>query len=112
MSPKKRARGAGYGEVVAQPVNVFTDLVQTLAKPSSAHDSTQRDQLHQMAVFLSEYLRSECKSMVQQAGSRPMMVYYSCDGTPIRTQVRHTAHVGDLTIRRSGKKTTEFLAQV
>ena len=111
MAPK-RPRDNPAEVVGANPGEVLANLVRRLAKPSSAHNSTDRDKTHQLAVFLYQYLQNDLKAFVREAGNRPMLVYYSCDGTPVRVQVNTRAQVGDLKFQRSGKKSTEFLAQI
>ena len=90
----------------------ITDLIRTLAKPSSSHTSTQRSQVPKLCSFLYDSLYAGALQLVADAGVRPTLAYYSCDGTPIRTHLKAKAHVGCLTIRREGKQTQEYLAQV
>ena len=112
MAPKKAARKAsGSGDPVDE-AGAFTDLTHTLAKPSSSHDRDQARKAKKLCVFAYDHLHAGVRSMVMEAGMRPMMFFYSCDGTPIRTTVKESASVGPLKFKREGKQTTEYLAQV
>ena len=111
MAPKKRGKeSAGSGAV--DPAEEITDLVRSLAKPSSSHDSTQKDQVPKLCCFLYDSLNRDASHFIADAGVRPVLAYFSCDGTPIRTHIRTKAQVGCLSIRREGKHTKEYLAQV
>ena len=87
-------------------------MVRVFAKPSSSHTSTHSGQVPKLCSFLYDSLNSGALQLVADAGVRPWLFYYNCDGTPIRTHLNATAHVVCLTIRREGKQTKEYIAQV
>ena len=88
------------------------DTIAELAKTSTSHDDEQRHKVQKLACVLHGFFQAEAQRMVRHADDRPLLSYYSCDGTPMRTHHRNIAKVKGMTVRRDGKATHEFLAQV
>jgi len=103
MAPKKAATGSQQ---------TIWELIQEFAKPSVAASSQQVAQAFKLAHILNDFMLQEIAGLVRDAEDRPMMLYYSSDGTPIKTHLKTTKTIGDLTVRREGKETKEYLAQV
>ena len=108
---RKRKRDESEPEVVTFGEALTNDVVE-LAKSSLAHTPAQAEKVKQFAIVLYRYMEEEMANAVVLAENAPVLQYYSCDGTPIRTQVRAKAIIGQKTIRREGKQTGEHLAQV
>ena len=105
MAPKKAAAPAPGPQPLA-------GLLSEFAKPSLSADKQQVFQLTKIAITAQDYLRERLADVIADAGDRPVLLSYSSDGTPLRTHIKTTQKVGDLTIRREGKQTLEYLGQV
>ena len=88
------------------------DLISVLGKTSTSHDDQQRHTVQKLACGLWDFFSAELRRAVVNADDRPLLHYYSCDGTPMRTHHRNRSTVKDIVVRRDGKATHEFLAQV
>ena len=110
MAPKRK-RTEPEPEVADCAQILINDIVE-LSKSSAAHIQSQSDKVQHLALVLYNYMRDEMAYGVAKAEGAPILQYYSCDGTPLRTQVRARRVIGKKTIRREGKQTKEHLAQV
>ena len=102
MAPKRKREESGaevvnYGEV-------FVNDVVDLAKTSTAHTPEQAEKVKKLAMVMINYMSQEIANSVVLAENAPMLQYYSCDGTPLRTQVRAKRVIGKKTIRREGNR--------
>ena len=83
-----------------------------LPRQAHPHDDEQRYKVQKLDCALCDFFGDEVKRAVGRADDRPLLYYYSCDGTPMRTQHRNIAKVKDITVRRDGNATHDFLAQI
>ena len=88
------------------------DTISELANTSTSHNDEQRHKVQKLACVLHGFFKDEFQRMVSMADDRPVLYYYSCDGTPMRTHHRNIAKVKGITVRRDGKASHEFLAQI
>ena len=90
----------------------FEEKMKQWAKASASFSGQEGIKIQSTAIFLFRYLKGRVAQLVAECPEQPMLYCYSSDGTPLRTHVRVPLQVGPLKMRREGKQTKEFLAQV
>ena len=92
MAPRRK-RTEPEPEVADCAQILINDIVE-LSKSSAAHIQSQSDKVQHLALVLYNYMRDEMAYGVAKAEGAPILQYYSCDGTPLRTQVRARRVIG------------------
>ena len=57
------------------------------------------------------FLRQDAEKFVRDLEGRPVLLQYSGDGTPIKSKCSITARSGEESLRRSGRRTSEYYVQ-
>lgn len=65
-----------------------------------------------LAVVAQQVLDGQISAVIERAGGMPVLMAYSSDGTPMSVHQKHSAKLGKRTVKREGKGSKEFLAQV
>ena len=114
MAPKLAKRKGAASASSLSPVSIgFTEKLCQYGKASFVADKTESERIAKMACALSVFVNAQARELVTSAGKRPIMMFYSSDGTPIKTQVRVSKRLtATKVIQRQGKQVHEYLAQV
>lgn len=90
----------------------FVSTVLDLGRPSKVYNDQDADVAAKCAEIAKDTMHGRVRSMIAQAAGRPVLVSYSCDGTPIRACKYFNERKADGSwMRRAGGAETEFLLQ-
>ena len=91
----------------------FEERVRRYAAASLVLPDAERGDLAKTAEVLKKFLKDRAEQLVRRADSRPVLLSYCGDGTPLQTRETFTAAVGERAkkIRGVGGCTNEFLVQ-
>eukprot|EP00974_Lingulodinium_polyedra_P044769 4294533-Lingulodinium_polyedra.AAC.1 len=83
-----------------------TTLVEKITDFARGHrvlSREEQDEAHRLAEGLSQFLEGQCTAMVKDSGDRPLLFWYSNDGTPVLCRKStHQALGSHQIIRRAG----------
>ena len=89
----------------------FQSKVLLYATPSHSVESNTRKDILRTAEILKAYLRQQATALCVAAQGRPLLVAYSCDGTPLLTKERLMVRLRGKQVQRVGGRGDEYLVE-
>ena len=97
-------------EAMVEPVDAVEAMVERIAPAHAVLSQSDVSKAQVLAVMVPEYMRKTAKTFVQNSRSRPALMIYGSDLTPMLLNFRRTCKMPDstTTITRSGKSGCEW----
>lgn len=96
---------------MAQPPGVFGALVQRYAKVGLVLDKGGVEDVSRVCEVGKFYMQEQARDLVKNAGSAPLLVAYSSDGTRFQSKVRYEREVQGVRVTRVGGSSAEYLVR-
>ena len=87
------------------------DLRCRWSSPTLKHRHDDLQLLCSAVEVAKAFLRQDAEKFVRDLEGRPVLLQYSGDGTPIKSKCSITARSGEESLRRSGRRTSEYYVQ-
>lgn len=85
--------------------------INALAQVGAVLDTSDMQAVARLCECSKAFLRQRALNVLQKHKSDPVLLSYSSDGTPLKTQETFTQSVGSLSVKRRGGSSHEYLIQ-
>ena len=92
-------------------VEEIRSLMQELCATDMDMDAQLMAGLHRACAVIEDLTASKCRSIISNAGSRPVVQAFMSDGWSCDIRSRSLSSCDDVKVARSGRLRTEFVVQ-